>query len=75
MFSFLSQSSAVQSIKKQNLVEVRSMTRPPDPVKLALESICLLLGEYSTDWKAIRTVIMRETFIQSIIKLNAEEIS
>ncbi|CAH0687821.1 unnamed protein product [Spodoptera exigua] len=58
---------AVKSIKKQHLVEVRSMGNPPALVKVALESICLLLGENATDWKAIRAVIMRENFINSIV--------
>jgi len=40
-------------------VEVRSMGNPPAVVKLALESICLLLGENATDWKAIRQVGIR----------------
>ncbi|XP_077296363.1 dynein heavy chain, cytoplasmic isoform X2 [Arctopsyche grandis] len=59
--------TAVKSIKKQHLVEVRSMANPPAIVKVALESICLLLGENATDWKAIRAVIMRENFINSIV--------
>lgn len=59
--------TAVKSIKKQHLVEVRSMGNPPQLVKVALESICLLLGENATDWKAIRAVIMRENFINSIV--------
>lgn len=59
--------TAVKSIKKQHLVEVRSMGNPPAIVKVALESICLLLGENATDWKAIRAVIMRENFINSIV--------
>ncbi|CAH1637358.1 unnamed protein product [Spodoptera littoralis] len=59
--------NAVKSIKKQHLVEVRSMGNPPALVKVALESICLLLGENATDWKAIRAVIMRENFINSIV--------
>jgi dynein heavy chain 1 len=58
---------AVKSIKKQHLVEVRSMANPPAIVKLALESICLLLGENASDWKSIRAVIMRENFINSIV--------
>lgn len=59
--------TAVKSIKKQHLVEVRSMANPPAIVKLALESICLLLGENASDWKSIRAVIMRENFINSIV--------
>uniref|UniRef100_A0A8C0GMH1 Dynein cytoplasmic 1 heavy chain 1 n=1 Tax=Chelonoidis abingdonii TaxID=106734 RepID=A0A8C0GMH1_CHEAB len=67
--------NAVKSIKKQHLVEVRSMANPPAAVKLALESICLLLGESTTDWKQIRSIIMRENFIPTIVNFSAEEIS
>lgn len=67
---------AVKEIKKQQLVEVRSMANPPAVVKLALESICLLLGENASDWKAIRTVVMRENFINSIVSnFNTENIT
>ncbi|XP_078516318.1 cytoplasmic dynein 1 heavy chain 1 [Lissotriton helveticus] len=67
--------NAVKSIKKQHLVEVRSMANPPGAVKLALESICLLLGESTTDWKQIRSIIMRENFIPTIVNFSADEIS
>uniref|UniRef100_A0A8D3DL88 Dynein cytoplasmic 1 heavy chain 1 n=1 Tax=Scophthalmus maximus TaxID=52904 RepID=A0A8D3DL88_SCOMX len=67
--------NAVKSIKKQHLVEVRSMANPPAAVKLALESICLLLGESTTDWKQIRSITMRENFIPTIVNFSAEEIS
>ncbi|GIX77262.1 cytoplasmic dynein 1 heavy chain 1 [Caerostris extrusa] len=67
--------AAVKSIKKQHLVEVRSMANPPAPVKLALESICLLLGEPTTDWKAIRSVIIRENFINTIVNFATDEIT
>lgn len=65
---------AVKSIKKQHLVEVRSMANPPAAVKLALESICLLLGESTIDWKQIRSIIMRENFIPTIVNFSADEI-
>lgn len=64
---------AVSSIKKQHLVEVRTMANPPGAVKLALESICLLLGEETNDWKKIRPVILRDNFISSIVNFNIEE--
>ncbi|KAF5301350.1 hypothetical protein FQA39_LY10748 [Lamprigera yunnana] len=68
--------TAVKSIKKQQLVEIRSMSNPPAIVKLALESICLLLGEYAADWKAIRTVVMRDNFINNIVShFSTEDIS
>lgn len=64
---------AVNSIKRQHLVEVRAMTNPPAAVKLALESICLMLGEETGDWKKIRQVIIRENFISSIVSFSSEE--
>ncbi|XP_064484606.1 dynein heavy chain, cytoplasmic-like isoform X2 [Ornithodoros turicata] len=66
---------AVKSIKKQHLVEVRSMANPPFAVKLALESICLLLGEAASDWKAIRSVIIRDNFINTIVNFSTDDVS
>jgi len=65
----------VKSIKKQHLVEVRSMGNPPTAVKIALESICLLLGENAQDWKAIRSVIVRENFINTIVNFSTDDIT
>ncbi|XP_017775192.1 PREDICTED: dynein heavy chain, cytoplasmic isoform X3 [Nicrophorus vespilloides] len=68
--------TAVKSIKKQQLVEIRTMANPPALVKLALESICLLLGENASDWKSIRAVIMRDNFINTVVSnFNTEDIS
>lgn len=52
------------------------MASPPNLVKLALESICLLLGEnVGTDWKAIRTVMVKDDFIPRIIGFNTEHVT
>ena len=66
--------TAVKGIKKQNLVEIRSMANPPSAVKMALESICMLLGENTVEWKAIRGIIVKENFISTIVNFNTEEI-
>lgn len=63
---------AVKSIKKQHLVEVRSMANPPHSVKMALESVCLLLHENASEWRSIRSVIMRENFIATIVNFNTD---
>ena len=42
---------------------------------MALESICVLLGENVTDWKSIRTVTMKDNFIPSIVNSNTDDIS
>lgn len=67
--------AAVKSIKKKDLVEIRSMGNPPPVVKLALEAICLLLGENASDWKVIRAVIMKDSFISSIVSYKTDDIT
>lgn len=66
---------AVKAIKRQHLVEIRSMANPPAVVKLALESICLLLEENAADWKQIRATIMKDSFIPTIVNFNTENIT
>lgn len=53
------------------------MANPPLPVKMALESVCLLLGEDDRggDWKAIRAIMVKDSFIASIVKLDTSHIT
>lgn len=51
------------------------MRNPPPAVKMALEAICLLLGEKSTDWRQILTVIVKDSFVPSILNFDTEEIT
>merc|ERR1711997_715659 len=67
--------NAVNCIKKQHLVEVRSMANPPLMVKIALESVCTLLGENVTDWKSIRSAIMKANFISTLANFNTDDIT
>ena len=66
---------AVKSIKKQNLVEIKNLNNPPQGVKITLESICLLLGEETTDWKSIRSIMMRDNFISTIVNFNTDDLT
>ncbi|VDM24780.1 unnamed protein product, partial [Hydatigera taeniaeformis] len=51
------------------------MRNPPPAVKMALEAICLLLGEKSTDWRQILTIIVKDSFVPSILNFDTEEIT
>lgn len=51
------------------------MANPPAPVKLACESICLLLGENAVDWKQIRGVLVKDSFISSIVNFDTLQIT
>lgn len=48
------------------------MANPPNSVKLALESVCLLLHENASEWRSIRSVIMRENFIATIVNFSTD---
>ncbi len=63
---------SVSNIKRQHLTEVRSMGNPPSGVKLALESVCTLLGHRVENWKSIQGVVRREDFIASIVNYDNE---
>lgn len=63
---------SVSNIKKQQLTEVRSMGNPPEAVKLAMESVCTLLGHSVEGWKSVQSVIRREDFISSIVQFDSE---
>ena len=53
------------------------MANPPAIVKLALESICLLLNvaDDIPDWKTIRSILNKDSFIPSIINFDTASIT
>ena len=63
---------SVSNIKRQHLTEVRSMGNPPSGVKLALESVCTLIGHKADNWKAIQAIVRRDDFIASIVNYDNE---
>ncbi|CEG69843.1 Putative Dynein heavy chain [Rhizopus microsporus] len=63
---------SVKSIKRQHLTEVRSMSNPPEAVKLTMESVCIMLGHKIDSWKTVQSIIRRDDFISSIVNYNTE---
>lgn len=51
------------------------MANPPPVVKLALESVCLMVNEPVTDWKSIRQVLVKDSFIPSIVNFDTPSIT
>ncbi|EIN13444.1 dynein heavy chain protein 1 [Punctularia strigosozonata HHB-11173 SS5] len=62
--------SAVSGIKKQQLQEVRAMANPPEAVKLAMESVCTILGHKIDGWRTVQGIIRRDDFIQRIVNFD-----
>lgn len=63
---------SVSNIKKQHLTELRSMMNPPEAVKLALDSVCTLLGYRANSWKEIQGYVRRDDFISNIVNFDSE---
>jgi dynein heavy chain 1, cytosolic len=64
--------AAVSNIKKQQLTEVRAMANPPEAVKLAMESICMILGHKVDSWRTVQTFIRRDNFISDIVNFDTQ---
>ena len=64
--------AAVSSIKRQHLQEVRTMANPPEAVKLAMESVCTLLGHKIDSWRTVQGIIRRDDFIQRIVNFDTQ---
>lgn len=62
--------AAVSSIKRQHLQEVRTMANPPEAVKLAMESVCTVLGHKIDSWRTVQGIIRRDDFIQRIVNFD-----
>ncbi|KAF9983125.1 Cytoplasmic dynein 1 heavy chain 1, partial [Modicella reniformis] len=63
---------AVTDIKKAQLTEVRAMGNPPETVKMAMESICTLLGHRLEGWKTVQAIIRRDDFIANIVNFDTD---
>lgn len=63
----------VKNIKKQHLTEIRSMSNPPAPVKMTLESVCILLGYHFSTWREVQLIVRRDDFISNIVIFNNEQ--
>ncbi|KAE9389558.1 P-loop containing nucleoside triphosphate hydrolase protein [Gymnopus androsaceus JB14] len=46
--------AAVGNIKRQHLQEVCAMANPPEAVKLAMESVCTILGHKIDSWRTVQ---------------------
>lgn len=68
-------SQGVQNIKKSQLNELRSLNNPPEPVKITLEAVCLLLG-LKTDggWRQVLGAVRGDEFIPRIVYFDTNQL-
>ncbi|KAF9336730.1 hypothetical protein BG006_007626 [Podila minutissima] len=65
---------AVTGINKNQLTEVRTMSNPPEAVKMAMESVCTLLGNRLEGWRTVQGIIRRDDFISSIVNYDTDRL-
>ncbi len=65
--------ASVSNIKRQQFDRSSIYGFPPQGVKLAMESVCTLLGHKITDWKSIQAIVRRDDFIASIVNFDNEK--
>ncbi|KAI9324197.1 ATP-binding dynein motor region D5-domain-containing protein [Zopfochytrium polystomum] len=67
--------ASFSNIKKQHIREVRAMGNPPEAVKMAIESVCTLLGHKIHSWKTVQGIIRKDDFIASIVNYDTNKMS
>ncbi len=66
---------AVGGVKKHTLQELKALANPPPVVKMALESVLVLLGEPASSWNSIRSIIVQDDFLKKVLEFNPEAVS
>ncbi|CAJ1328908.1 unnamed protein product [Effrenium voratum] len=70
--------SAVGAVNKQSLDELRSMNKPPEHVKMAMEAVILMVkpevSPATINWEVVRKVMRDANFIPSILEYDAEQL-
>jgi len=65
--------SALNSLTKSDIVEVKSFAKPPALVQTTMEAVCVLLGE-KTDWDSAKKVLGDSGFMNKLVQYDKDNI-
>ncbi|OQR87505.1 dynein heavy chain 6, axonemal [Thraustotheca clavata] len=65
--------TALNSLSKGDITEVKSFTKPPEAVETVMQCVCLLLGEKQT-WEAAKKVLSDSMFLDRLINYDKDNI-
>ncbi|CAM9428194.1 unnamed protein product, partial [Choristocarpus tenellus] len=71
--ALLAAQSSVRSIKKPQLDEIRTLTRPPKAVQTVLEAVAIMLGHQEPEWSD--KVISKADFIATVVNFDTESLT
>ena len=67
---------SLAGIKKSQLDEVRSLQKPPLPVKVTMEMVCIMQGAKNVnDWGEVRKEVAKSDFIPSLLNFDPSKLS
>ncbi|CAM9166136.1 unnamed protein product, partial [Hapterophycus canaliculatus] len=73
--ALLSAQSSVRSIKKPQLDEIRTLTRPPPAVQTVLTAVATMLGHQEPTWAEVRRVISKADFIATVVNFDTDSLT
>ena len=65
----------VQSVRKADIAEVKSMSRPPPLLLKTLECVLILLGSKRIDWDAAKRMLTDSQFLSTILRFDLDGVS
>lgn len=66
--------SALDSLDKKDIVEVRAFIKPPRAVQVVMEAVCVMLGE-KPDWDTSKRVLSKSTFMMDLKDYDKDNIN
>jgi dynein heavy chain 1 len=65
---------SIREISKSHLSEIKSMTKPPEIIKLVVEGVYYLIeGNKKVEWKSLLQFVKRDDFISRVLNFKLEE--
>lgn len=66
--------AALKALDKNDIVEIKSFSKPPQAVQMTMEAVCILKGE-KPDWDAAKRLLGDPGFMRSLEEFDKDNIS
>ena len=66
---------SLNTVRKSDIVELKSFAAPPQAVKEVLTCIAVLLGQQDVSWRAIKKMLGDSNFLNMLVTLDQNSIT
>lgn len=67
--------TALDTLQKKEITEVRSFANPPEPVQIICECVAILKGFKDISWKTAKGMLADTSFLKSLQEMNCDLIT